>query len=1010
MYQSIFSLNFCSNGHFWFPALILARIEVSLSRPVNFFVIRRLQAMFSKLMRSTMISIGILGGCVSGLVDANEIEIPRSLDDRLTVELFAAEPDTVTVTGLSVDPEGRVFVVESHTHFRPEGYQGPPADRIRLLEDTDHDGRADRIETFFAGSTSTMNIAVHPNGWVYVATRASIFRLFDHNQDGKADRREDLIKLETEADYPHNGLSGFAIDFDGTLYFGLGENMGEDATLISPDKSLPSPRGCGGVFRCQEDGAELERVAIGFWNPFHLCFDTYGRLFLGDNDPGNRPPCRFLSIVEAGDYGYRRRTLEPFIAVDGELPGTLPMTSSTGESPTGIVAYESDHLPAEYRGELLVASWGEHRIDRYRLERDGAGFRTTTQPMIAGGEHFRPAGIAIAPDGSLFVGDWADRSYPLHGKGRIWHIRAKNPPSRQPIEPTLEHADFSQRKLAARALLQAGESGKESLKENLLSNTDPRARSVALSALIEADAIDQASADQVLQDSEPALREQAARTLPFEVIDLKKIVEEDQSLAVQAAALRRLSDPVAKGLMLTKVSSDDAFLRQAARLGLEQSLSNMQLIELTKDSRKEVRLAAFLILKGAESSLLTTPEQRNEVLRAGLQDNSEAIRYLTVEWIGRDELRTFRESLIGDLAEQATTAELLRAYLAALAQLDGVMERWAKGKVGDWWVSAAESYQYALPLLQDPEVSPAVVEQVLHFLPAKAAGLSLETLEPLTHSSSNQIAMASIQRVREMEGEKPQALLTSLAKNLALPTNVRAEAIIGLDATDPAQRALLFELLQDTDSAIVRESLRSLRKVLFEKEEKEQLQALLDRPFAADLVARLLDVPQPTRPASEDISAWLELLEGPADAAAGQRIFFHPQGPGCAKCHRLEGRGMAIGPSLVRVGGRIALSRERMIEAILEPSREVDPGYLPVMILTTEGKIGTGIFYKHSRNIHQIINSKGEIESYPVEEIEEMMPSTTSIMPNGLIETMTTQEFRNLLAYLLQPSTEENED
>ena len=87
---------------------------------------------------------------------AAEVETPKSLDERLAIELFAAEPDVVTVTGLTVDGKGRVLVVESHTHFRPENYQGPATDRIRLLEDTDGDGRADRVETFFSGTTSTM--------------------------------------------------------------------------------------------------------------------------------------------------------------------------------------------------------------------------------------------------------------------------------------------------------------------------------------------------------------------------------------------------------------------------------------------------------------------------------------------------------------------------------------------------------------------------------------------------------------------------------------------------------------------------------------------------------------------------------------------------------------------------------------------------------------------------------------------------------------------------------------
>ena len=48
---------------------------------------------------------------------------------------------------------------------------------------------------------------------------------------------------------------------------------------------------------------------------------------------------------------------------------------------------------------------------------------TKTQPVIIGDEEFRPAGMAVAPDGTLFVSDWVDRSYPVHGRGRIWRIR-----------------------------------------------------------------------------------------------------------------------------------------------------------------------------------------------------------------------------------------------------------------------------------------------------------------------------------------------------------------------------------------------------------------------------------------------------------------------------------------------------------------------------------------------------------------------------------------------------------
>lgn len=376
--------------------------------------------------------------------------LPKVTDPRLKIELFAEHPQIVTPTGMDIDHQGRIWAIESNTHFPPEGYQGHKTDRLLVMRDTDGDGKADEVKVFADELIHSMSVAVRPLWFpvpvlktaqgeiptpkfsVYVATRREILLLHDDNGDLKADRREQLVHLETAGDYPHDGLAGISFDGLGSMYFGLGENLGADYKIIGSDGNHFSGGGEGGsIYRCRLDGSQLTRWATGFWNPHAMCVDAFGRLFSIDNDADSRPPCRLLHIIPGGDYGYRyrngRKGLHPFTAWNGEIPGTLPMVAGTGEAPSGIVAYESNGLPPEYWGNLLVGSWGDHRIDRFQLKAKGASFTSLAEPLVVGNENFRPVGLAVAPDGSLYFTDWVLREYKLHGQGRIWRVSSVRP-------------------------------------------------------------------------------------------------------------------------------------------------------------------------------------------------------------------------------------------------------------------------------------------------------------------------------------------------------------------------------------------------------------------------------------------------------------------------------------------------------------------------------------------------------------------------------------------------------
>ena len=326
--------------------------------------------------------------------------------------LLAEHPDLVTPTGIDVDDQGNIWSISCHTHFRPEGYEGPKFDEVVVF---DAQGKNRRV--FYNKTYSTMHVKCGPEGWIYLAQRDRILRVKDTNGDGIGDQEETLAALDTVADYPHNGLSGMAWDPNGGLVFSLGENFGKDWTLTAKDGSRVSGRGEGGVFRCTAQGTKMRRIAKGFWNPFGLLVRADGEIFAAENDPGSRPPCRLLNVVEGADYGfqwvYGSAAVHPFVAWNGELRGTLGMVHPSGEGPCAVV---------ELGGGVMIPSWSDHSIDYFPLHRQGAGFTSERIALLKGSDFFRPTCMVSAGKGVFYFNDWVFSSYPIHKRGRLWKL------------------------------------------------------------------------------------------------------------------------------------------------------------------------------------------------------------------------------------------------------------------------------------------------------------------------------------------------------------------------------------------------------------------------------------------------------------------------------------------------------------------------------------------------------------------------------------------------------------
>jgi len=151
------------------------------------------------------------------------------------------------------------------------------------------------------------------------------------------------------------------------------------------------------------------------------------------------------------------------------------------------------------------------------------------------------------------------------------------------------------------------------------------------------------------------------------------------------------------------------------------------------------------------------------------------------------------------------------------------------------------------------------------------------------------------------------------------------------------------------------------------------------------------------RPASD--AEWRKALQKPGDPVAGRRLFFDPS-VGCAQCHRIEDYGGETGPDL-SVIGRVA-NRDRIIDSILNPSKEIPPQFAQHTIEVKNGESYSGILTsEQSDGTVALLMNDGRGVIIPGPQISSRHISKVSLMPEGLAQGLSVEEFRDLLAYLL---------
>lgn len=343
------------------------------------------------------------------------------LPEGFEINLVAAEPDIQKPLNMQFDEKGRIWLTCSVEYPYAAPLDKPGRDSIRVLEDTDGDGRFEKVTVFADGLN--IPIGIYPwKGGCIAWSIPNIWHFEDTDGDGKCDKRTKLYGPFDHTRDVHGNCNAFRRGFDGWVYACHGFNndshvKGKDGHEVHLNS--------GNTFRFKLDGSRIEHFTHGQVNPFGMCFDELFNIFTAD--------CHSKPIYQLLRGGYYPSFGKP----DDGLGFVPPMMDHLHGSTAicGLTTYTGDNFPKEYRGQFFSGNVMTSRINRNKPEYHGSTIKAIEQPdfLSTSDPWFRPVDIHIGPDGAMYILDFYNRiighyevPLPHPGRdrtsGRIWRI------------------------------------------------------------------------------------------------------------------------------------------------------------------------------------------------------------------------------------------------------------------------------------------------------------------------------------------------------------------------------------------------------------------------------------------------------------------------------------------------------------------------------------------------------------------------------------------------------------
>jgi putative membrane-bound dehydrogenase-like protein len=938
-------------------------------------------------------------------LSADEAVAAMTIKEGYQVNAWAAEPMVTQPMAFCWDDRGRLWVAENRDYEdRGKGFSNSGDSRIVILEDTDHDGKADSRKVFMEGIAFPAALAVGFDG-VFVGAPPNLLFVPDKNGDDKADLDDIEVRLTGWGIRDrHETLNSFHWGPDGWLYGTQG--FATPSKIRKPNgkgriyrhndafpENLLEGEGTdinGGVWRYHPTREKFEVVAHGFSNPWGIDYDAKGQMFI--------TACvipHLWHVIPGGIYHRQGgQHFNPYVYNDIKTIADHSHRSAHG----GARIYQSDAFPATERGRIFMANIHEHGVLSDELIPKGSGF---TAPhgddfMMANNAQWVGFSLEVGPEGGLYVLDWHDAdicgSDVLNKEtGRIFRImpkvsQAKNWEGR--------YADLSKMTDQQLVALQTSPSEWHARRARIILQN--RAFKHPLSPAVHADL---KAMFQNLQNADFRLRAMWTLhvTQGFQKYELVKALS-DQDAHVRAWAIQMLCEdaqPTAEVVTtFAKMAKSDS--SPVVRLYLASALQRLDYSsrwfiagELAKHAEDSTdHNLPRMIWYGLEPMVVENP---TKALNLAITSKIPLIsQFLARRLVDAD----LTEKLVATIGNFPTKQSLLEGMRDAL---DG---RYDMAPPANWKGVYAK-------LKSKPGTSATIAEELhQHFGDTEAAKKQLITLKnqaaPLPQRASA-LQMLSLRQRPELVKELP-ALLDD--------PNLRKDAIRAIASYDnEALGKLILErypALSASEKAEAVQTLASRPKYGWLLTQalakgtlsKKDIPAYVARQLRRVVGSGFVEVWGPIDHVAFDEKAYTKyraLLSdkalGTSDVHKGKLIFTNTCGP----CHTLYGQGGTLGPDLT---GSNRTNVDYLLGNILDPSGEIQDDYKMVVVTTRDGRTFVGNIAKETdrqltlRVVGQdaVVVNKSDIQS------REVTPS--SMMPTGLLEPLTDQEVLDLVGYL----------